>query len=117
MSVQAADKAKEDLKKVITALNDYLLPRTFLVGERITLADITVACNLLHLYEHVCDCNNRKPYPNVNRWFTTLVNQPEFKAVIGDFKICEKEGVFDPKKFAEFQSMFYSFSKSRYIDL
>jgi len=33
-----------------------------------------------------------------------MINQPEFKAVIGDFKICEKEGAFDPKKFAEFQS-------------
>jgi elongation factor 1-gamma len=32
-----------------------------------------------------------------------LVNQPEFKAVIGDFKFCEKMAQFDAKKFAEFQ--------------
>lgn len=85
------------------ALNDYLLPRTYLVGERITLADIVLATSLLHLYEHYCDEKNRKPYPNVNRWFTTCINQTQFKTVLGDFKICQKEGEVDPKKFNEFQ--------------
>jgi hypothetical protein len=50
---------------------------------------------------------NRKPYQNVNRWFTTVVNQPEFKAVIGEFKLCEKMAEFDPKKFAEFQGIVF----------
>merc|ERR1712071_396155 len=40
---------------------------------------------------------------NLNRWFNTLIHQAEFKAVIGDFKICEKECQVDPKKFSEFQ--------------
>ncbi|PSN40607.1 Elongation factor 1-gamma [Blattella germanica] len=44
-----------------------------------------------------------KPYQNVNRWFTTIINQPQVKAVIGDFKLCEKMAEFDPKKYAEFQ--------------
>jgi elongation factor 1-gamma len=50
---------------------------------------------------------NRKPYQNANRWFTTVVNQPQFKAVIGEFKLCEKMTEFDPKKFADFQGMFF----------
>lgn len=87
-------------------MNDFLLTRTYLVGERITLADIVVACNLLHLYEHYCDLKNRSPYQNLNRWFNTLINQAEFKAVIGGFKFCEQEGQVDPKKFAEFQGRF-----------
>ena len=45
----------------------------------------------------------RKPYGNVNRWFTTLVNQPQFKQVLGAVTLCEKMAQFDPKKFAEFQ--------------
>ena len=57
-----------------------------------------------HIY-HWC----RKPYQNVNRWFTTVVNQPQFKAVIGEFKLCEKMAEFDPKKFAEFQGMCISY--------
>lgn len=100
---QAVDQAKEELKKLYSSLNDYLLHHTYLVGERITLADIVVASNLLHLYEHVCDANNRKPYLNLNRWFVTCVNQPQFKSVLGEFKLCQKEGVVDPKKFVEFQ--------------
>ena len=103
LTVQAVEQAKAELKKTCTALDDYLLTRTYLVGERITLADIVVACNFLHLYEHVCDEANRMPYPNLNRWFNTLIHQAEFKAVIGDFKICEKECQVDPKKFSEFQ--------------
>jgi len=100
----ASDKAREELKKTLAALNNHLLTHTFLVGERITLADIAVACTLLHLYENFCDAENRKPYQNINRWFVTCINQPQFKSVIGDFQICEKEAQVDPKKFAEFQS-------------
>ena len=37
------------------------------------------------------------------------MNQPQFKAVIGEFKLCEKMAEFDPKKFAEFQGMFISY--------
>lgn len=46
---------------------------------------------------------NRKPFGNVNRWFTTIVNQPQVKAVVGQVTLCEKMAQFDPKKFAEFQ--------------
>jgi len=101
---QATEQAKLELAKVLGVVNDYLLTRTYLVAERITLADIVLACTLLHLYEHYCDDNNRKPFVNLNRWFLTCVNQPQFRAVVGDFKLCSKEGQVDPKKFTEFQT-------------
>lgn len=37
----------------------------------------------------------RQPYQNVNRWFTTLINQPQFKAVLGDVELCDKMTQFD----------------------
>lgn len=37
----------------------------------------------------------RQPYPNVTRWFVTCVNQPQFKAVLGEVKLCEKMSQFD----------------------
>ncbi|KAJ9593304.1 hypothetical protein L9F63_015124 [Diploptera punctata] len=101
---QSSERAKEDVKAALQALNTHLLPRTYLVGERITLADISVACTLLQLYQYVLDPSFRKPYQNVNRWFTTIINQPQVKTIIGDFKLCEKMAEFDPKKFAEFQA-------------
>lgn len=51
--VQATEQAKEDVKKVLAVLNQHLNTRTFLVGERVSLADITVVCSMLWLYKQV----------------------------------------------------------------
>ncbi|XP_013406317.1 elongation factor 1-gamma-like [Lingula anatina] len=101
VSVRNTERAKEDIKKALGVLNTVLRTRTFLVGERVSLADIVVACDLLMLYKMVLDPAFRQPYQNTNRWFTTLVNQPEFKAVLGSVVLCEKMAQFDAKKFAE----------------
>merc|ERR1712018_564857 len=98
----ATDRAKEDIKAALKTLNDHLLTRTFLVGERVTLADIAVACTMLNLYKQVLDPSFRKPFMNVTRWFTTVINQPNAKDVIGSFALCSKMAEFDAKKFAEF---------------
>lgn len=47
------EKAKEDLKKSLAALNKVLETRTYLVGEAPTLADIHVVLALLHPYKLV----------------------------------------------------------------
>merc|ERR1711953_1533096 len=98
----ATERAKEDVKTVLTTLNDHLLTRTLLVGERLTLADIAVATTMLSLYKQVLDPASRKPFVNVTRWFTTVVNQPHAQAVLGEVTLCTKMAEFDAKKFAEF---------------
>merc|ERR1712042_186010 len=98
----ATERAKEDIKGVMKTLNDHLLTRTFLVGERLSLADIAVACTMLSLYKQVLEPAFRKPFVNVTRWFTTVVNQPNVKGVLGDFVLCSKMAEFDSKKWAEF---------------
>jgi elongation factor 1-gamma len=50
----------------------------------------------------VLDPAFRAPFGNVNRWFTTVVNQPNAKAVLGEVVLCTKAAEFDSKKFAEF---------------
>lgn len=94
----AGENAKEDLKRALAYLDNYLLHSTFLAGERITLADISVCCTLLLPYRHVLDNQLRKPYQNVNRWFTTVVNQPNVAAIVGSVQLCEKA---DPGKVAK----------------
>merc|ERR1711862_989920 len=98
----ATERAKEDIKGALKTLNDHLLTRTFLVGERLSLADIAVACTMISLYTQVLDAEFRKPFVNVTRWFNTVVNQPNAKAVIGQVNLCTKMAEFDAKKFAEF---------------
>lgn len=67
------------------------------------MADICVAMTLLHLYQYILEPELRKPYLNVNRWFQTVIYQPESIAVIGAFKLADKTIEYDPKKYAETQ--------------
>jgi len=98
---QEHEKAAANVKKCLELLNNALLTKTFLVGERVTLADISVCCNLLLLYKQVLDAKTREAYPNVNRWFLTCINQPQFKKILGEVKLCEKAATFDAKKYEE----------------
>ena len=50
---QNNERAKDELKHILKLLNDFLLTRTYLVGERITLADIAVSSDLLLLFQWV----------------------------------------------------------------
>ncbi|XP_055521264.1 elongation factor 1-gamma, partial [Leucoraja erinacea] len=100
---QATEHAKEELKKVLGILDEHLKTRTFLVGERVTLADITLVCSLLWLYKQVLEPSFRQSFTNTNRWFVTCVNQPQFKAVLGQVNLCDKMAQFDAKKFADMQ--------------
>lgn len=85
------EKAKVDLGHALTILDAHLLHRTYLVGEQITLADISIVSALLYPFKLVTDKNYLKNYNNVTRWFTTCVNQPEFTAVVGTVVLCKKE--------------------------
>ncbi|UJR10199.1 hypothetical protein I4U23_014414 [Adineta vaga] len=96
------EHAKHELTNILQVLNEYLRTRTYFVGERITLADIALACDLLLLFQWIIEPSIRETYPNVTRWFLTMIHQKEFQAVIGtDFKLCEKTAQFDAKKYAE----------------
>ena len=45
------EKAMVSLKNYLSVLNSHLQKQTFMVEERILLADIVLACTLLRLYE------------------------------------------------------------------
>jgi len=42
--------------------------------------------------KQVLEPSARANIGNVNRWFTTLVNQKQFKAVLGEVHLCVKAG-------------------------
>jgi elongation factor 1-gamma len=76
---------------VLTVLNNHLASRTFMVGNAVTLADITIATALVHLYSLVFTSKFLAPFVNVTRWFTTCINQPEFAKVIGKVEFAKEE--------------------------
>lgn len=88
---------QKDVKELMTKLAIYdqiLRPRTYLVGESITLADIIFACTLERIFTMIMDPAARKNLVNLTRWFVTMINQPQVKAVLGEVKLAEK--VVDP---------------------
>jgi len=93
-----AKRATEAVKKQVTILNDYLKFRSFLVGDRISLADVVLACTLLGYYVTVFDTTYRKAIPNVNRWFLTVTNQPNFKKFIPNIELVDKAKTPAPPK-------------------
>eukprot|EP00924_Labyrinthula_sp_SR-Ha-C_P008643 maker-scaffold_37-snap-gene-2.0-mRNA-1 protein AED:0.02 eAED:0.02 QI:116/1/1/1/0.66/0.5/4/386/401 len=90
MSQVPFEKARKDLNKAMSTLESHLKSRTFLVGEGISLADITLAAALVLPFKVLFDAKNRKTFTSVTRWFKTCVNQPEFKAVLGNEQLCVK---------------------------
>ena len=84
-------QAKTDLFAGLATLESHLLLNTYLVGNAITLADIVMASALLYPFKFVLDGNCRKRFPSVVRWFTTLVNQPEFVKSMGEVTLCQQQ--------------------------
>lgn len=92
---QNTDKAIEDVKRVLGVLDQVLADKTYLVGESVTMADINVALGLLNLFKLVLDPATRSKYVNVTRWFVTMINQPNFLAVLGEVKLAEKQAEYN----------------------
>ena len=53
-----------------------------------------VMCLLAQLFDEAF----RKDFPNVQRWFSTLVNQPEFKKVMGEVALAKEALTYQAKK-------------------
>ncbi|KAI8322891.1 elongation factor EF-1 gamma subunit [Martensiomyces pterosporus] len=94
----AVDQAEKNIDRYLGALNDVLLDKTFLVGERLTVADIVVASDLHPLFTEYLDKQRRLKYRNVTRYFKTIVRQPAFKAIAGEVVLCETPQAYVPPK-------------------
>ena len=82
------------LAHALTSLDNYLRSRTFMVGQRLTLADTYLSIDILPLFDiklngqplikAICPGNNLL---HLNRWHRTIVNQKSFR------------NFYDPEKF------------------
>ncbi|KAI6782871.1 Elongation factor 1-gamma-like protein [Emericellopsis cladophorae] len=67
--------------KAIKTVEAHLLRHTYLVGDRITLADLFAAGIITRGYQYLFGKAWRQEYPNVTRWYETVINQPIYSAV------------------------------------
>ena len=62
--------ALEELKKTVKVLDDQLKMRSFLVADRITLADVIICCQLDKAFRLLITADMRKKLCNLTRWFS-----------------------------------------------
>ncbi|KAG6435251.1 hypothetical protein SASPL_100121 [Salvia splendens] len=82
----AEEAAIASLKRGLEALNSHLASNTYLVGHSVTLADIITVCILVQGIKAILIKSFTSEFPHVERYFWTLVNQPNFKKVLGDIE-------------------------------
>ncbi|GAA5977053.1 hypothetical protein JCM10908_004838 [Rhodotorula pacifica] len=93
------EAAKAKALKSLDYLEKVLASRTFLVGERITLADLHIFAVLGPAFATVLDAEFRKSHPSVVRHFQTVAHQPTVLEVVGsEPTLCEKAAVYTPPK-------------------
>ncbi|XP_077231700.1 elongation factor 1-gamma-like [Tasmannia lanceolata] len=85
----AEEAAISALKRALAALNTHLATNTYLVGHAVTLADIIMTCNLLVGFCKLMTKSFTLEFPHVERYFWTMVNQPNFCKIFGELKQAE----------------------------
>ncbi|KAI4247054.1 MAG: hypothetical protein L6R40_001719 [Gallowayella cf. fulva] len=87
-------KSVEDSKKAALAavkvLEEHLWVNTFLVGERLSLADLFAAGVISRGFQYFFDKQWRKDNPNVTRWYETVYNQPIYSEVVGKLSFIDE---------------------------
>ena len=84
------NNAVKDIKETIKLLNTHLQGKSFFVGERITVADISIAVQLVALFQTALDAGFRKAMPNVTSWIENFIKNPEVISRVGHVKFTTK---------------------------
>ncbi|KAJ9063458.1 hypothetical protein DSO57_1000048 [Entomophthora muscae] len=83
---QVALKAYERLDILWADLDRQLKDKHFLVGERLTLADIDVICILAGCFKFLMYPEIRSKYPELVRYFKSIIFLPHFQACFTQLK-------------------------------
>ncbi|KAK4657346.1 elongation factor EF-1 gamma subunit [Podospora pseudocomata] len=86
---KAVDEAEKETLAVIAVVDAHLANNTYLVGERITLADLFATGLIARGFEYFFGKEFQQKYPNVTRWYSTVYNQPIYSAVAPEFALLD----------------------------
>ena len=88
---ESADKANNKVKDFMRTLDTQLKDKEFVLGNKITLADVTLFRELKYFFQLVFPKGLRdKVFPNVAKWFTKLSETEEVKKVYGKILLCNQ---------------------------
>lgn len=95
---KSSDQSQQDLFACCDIVEQRLYDYTYLVGESLTLADLIVAQSFWRVFCYVMGQDERKKYPNIFKWFNTIINTDILKSEFTDFEYIEKKKEFVPPK-------------------
>ncbi|KAH8149947.1 uncharacterized protein LAJ45_06100 [Morchella importuna] len=95
---KSVDTAKAATLKVIGVLEQHLLSQTFLVGERLTLADLFATSILARGFQYVFDKEFRAEHPNLTRWYTLIHSQSIYTEAAGELSFIDEAIQYTPPK-------------------
>jgi elongation factor 1-gamma len=84
-------KSKENTKVVLTGYNRHLEGRDYLVGSRVTIADIGLWCSMTFGMKSLFDKEYISPFGNVTRWYKNLAAKPQFEKVAGKVELLSEK--------------------------
>lgn len=87
---------RELLPRPLGVLDKHLSTRTYLVGERITLADLEAGAALVMMYEQVVGKETREQFPHVLRHYETIRNHPILKDIWGPTEYIDVPKAYTP---------------------
>jgi hypothetical protein len=90
----AEAEARDTVRRALSVLDQHLLRNTFMVGDQITLADISIVCTIFS-----CPSAVQEGFGNLIRWYGLITSQPEVIAILG--KVNLPGGTAPPKKAEE----------------
>ncbi|KAL6453058.1 CAM1 Elongation factor 1-gamma 1 [Candida maltosa Xu316] len=92
------DEGSAYLEQVVGIFESRLADFTYLVGERLTFADIFAASVFVRGFDFLFGQEWRKAHPNTTRWFKTIIATPILAEYLADYKFIEKPIEFTPPK-------------------
>ena len=101
IETEAFNNAVKEMKEHVRVLNTHLQGKTYLVGDKLSVADISVACSLILAFQVALDGGFRKSVaPNVTAWLERFLALPEVVNRLGHVKFCAKpqQAVAPPQK-------------------
>lgn len=87
-------RAWNDATSCLKLLENHLKVNAFMVGKKLTIADIALVSVLVNPFKLIFEEKFRKSIPNVTKWFESICELPAFAKVWGKVRLCVKE--FEP---------------------
>lgn len=92
------EDAQKATLKALSAIEEHLHTSTYLVGERLTLADLFLAQTLFRGFQSFFDKAWRAEYPNTTRWYSTITAQPIYSEVASAVPFIDEAIKYTPPK-------------------